>query len=192
MDATECLGLPYPECNPPLTKDASDIEQVRDLAEAVDAAVQALDDQITETLTSPDAVRMAGSTTAAGLDIVHPLNDVFVQIDTAGMADTVAEVIRVVSGGWYMIGGFVRVTGGGIAGLGSIGLRIEPLVNGDTISSRQGPGYVTNVGEEVTWTDMALLREGDTLTVMTHHAGNPATSFLYNVEVWALQVLPNV
>lgn len=192
MDATECLGLPYPECNPPLTKDASDIKQVRDLAEAADVAVQALDDQITETLTAPDAVRMAGVTTAAGLDIVHALNDAFIQFDTAGMADTVSDLIRVVSDGWYMIGGFVRVTGGGIAGLGSIGLRIEPLVNGDTISSRQGPGYVTNVGEEVTWTDMALLREGDTLTVMTHHAGNPATSFLYSVEVWALQVLPNV
>jgi hypothetical protein len=28
-------GYPYPECDPPLTKDASDISQMRDLAQAV-------------------------------------------------------------------------------------------------------------------------------------------------------------
>ena len=39
MDQTDCLGLPFPECDPPLTKDASDIAQFRDLAEATDAAV---------------------------------------------------------------------------------------------------------------------------------------------------------
>ena len=29
MKETDCLGLPYPECNPPLVKDLSDIQALK-------------------------------------------------------------------------------------------------------------------------------------------------------------------
>lgn len=186
MDTTECLGLPFPECRPPLVKDASDIEQFRDLAEAVDAEVQELDDALTATLFEPPAVKMSGGQTVAGSDIVHfPAVIVF---DNAGMANTTLDGISIQQDGWYMIGGWVRRGPGPTVA----DLRVEPLLNGDPFTSRQGPGYANTSTEDVTWTDVGFFRAGDFLNFMTHHTGNPATSFNYTHQMWALQVLTNV
>lgn len=186
MKETECLGLPYPECNPPLVKDASDIEQFRDLAEAVDAEVQELDDALTATLFEPAAVKMSGGQNIAGTDITHfPAVVVF---DNAGMANTTLDGISIQTDGWYMIGGWVRRDGGPTV----TDIRVEPLLNGDPFTSRQGPGYSTPSTEDVTWTDVGFFRAGDFLNFMTHHTGNPATVFTYVHQMWALQVLTNV
>lgn len=188
MDTTDCLGLPYPQCDPPLVKDASDIEQFRDLAEAVDAAVQALDDSITDTLLSPDAVIMTGGVTVAGADVTHFYSGISLY-DNAGMANATLDLIEFQQDGWYMIGGWVRATG---AASTIIGLRIEPLLNGDFFTSRQGPGFVNLGAESVNWTDSGYFRAGDRLNAMTHHTDNPATVRTYSTQIWALQVLANV
>jgi hypothetical protein len=187
MDVTECLELPYPQCDPPLTKDASDIEQLRDLAFATDTAVQELSDQITDTLTAPDSVRMRGGQNAAGSDIVHALNGT-VDWDTAGMANTVSDRIVIRQDGWYMIGGSVYMS---TTANSSNGLRVEPLLNGAAFTSRQGPGFSV-ITEYVNWADVAFFRAGDQLHLMTHHSGNPATVFTYTVNMWALLVATNV
>lgn len=188
MDTTDCLGLPYPECDPPLTEDASDISQLRDLAVATDAAVQLLADSITATLVSPDAVCMTGGVNAAGLDVTHFFSGSN-NFDNAGMADSVADGIRIQQDGWYMIGGWVRAS---LAPQAPIAMRVEPLLNGDPFSSRQGPGSSTSITEAVMWSDMGFFRSGDFLNCMTHHTGNPATVVTYTVEMWAYQVLINV
>jgi hypothetical protein len=187
MDTTDCLGLPYPQCDPPLTKDASDIIQFRDLALATDAAVQELADEITDTLTAPDAVYMEGGQNAAGNDVYHDLNG-FVNFDTAGMADTVSDRIVIQQDGWYMIGGsvYMSTTAGS-----SNGLRVEPLLNGAPFTSRQGPGW-SLITEYVNWVDVAFFRQGDQLNLMTHHFGSAVTVFTYTVDMWALQILTNV
>lgn len=187
MDVTECLGLPFPQCDPPLTKDASDIEQFRDLAVATDTAVQELSDRVTDTLTAPDCVSMEGGVTTAGTDITHFLNG-FVRFDTANMADTVADMIVIRQDGWYMIGGYVTIT---TAAGTSNGMRVDPLLNGTPFTARQGPGW-SLISEYTSWTDVAFLRTGDQLNCMTHHFGNPATSFTYFVNMWALQIATNV
>lgn len=187
MDVTDCLELPFPECDPPLTKDASDIIQFKALADATDAAVQALDDTITDVLTAPDAVYMEGGQAIAGNDVIHGLNG-FVNFDTAGMADTVADRIVIQQDGWYMIGGsvYMNTTPGS-----SNGLRVEPLLNGDPFTSRQGPGW-SLITEYVNWVDVAFFRAGDQLNLMTHHFGASATVFTYTVDMWALQIATNV
>lgn len=48
-------GFPYPECNPPLVKDAADIADLRDLAVAVDTLVEDLATRADDILLSPDA-----------------------------------------------------------------------------------------------------------------------------------------
>lgn len=189
MDTTECLGLPFPECAPPLTKDASDIAQFQELAEATDSAVQGLDDAISATLLNPPMARMNGGQNAAGQDLVQFYGG-FVDFDNFNMADTVADGIRIQQDGWYMIGGSVEVNT--VPAGTSIGLRTEPLVNGDTVSSRQGPGFSAISGEEVNWTDVVFLREGDFLNTMTHHFDNPLTVFTYTVSLWAMLVISNV
>lgn len=185
MKQTECLGLPYPECAPPLVKDASDISQLKALAEATDAAVQELADNVTNLYTSPDACAMTGGTNVAGQDVVHFLPTM--EFDNAGMADTTADVIRILETGWYMVGGHVLVSTAP-----AVFVRIEPLVNGDPPSSRQGPGFATSGQEAVSFADVLFLAAGDVLTLMTHHVANPVTVNTYAVRMWALRILVNV
>lgn len=185
MDQTDCLGLPYPECDPPLTKDASDIVQFKALAEATDAAVQAYADDVQNLYTAPDAVAMSGGTNVAGQDVVHFLPTL--EFDNAGMADTTADVIRILETGWYMVGGHVLITT-----VPAVFVRIEPLVNGDPPSSRQGPGFATSGTEAVSFADVLYLSEGDALTLMTHHVASAVTVNTYAVRMWAVRILVNV
>jgi hypothetical protein len=188
MDTTDCLALPYPECDPPLTEDASDIAQFRALAEATDAAVQAYADDLDDTLLSPDAAAMTGGSNTAGQDVIHAITVLQFE-NTPGMADTLAGGIRIPKDGWYMVGGYVRAS---ISPPTVVNMRVEPLVNGDTVSSRQGPGFHNVSSEDVTWTDVLFMREGDLLNVMTHHTGSSATVITYTTRLWALLVLANV
>lgn len=187
MDKTDCLELSFPQCEPPLVKDASDIIQFQTLALEVDAAVQALDDTITEQLIDPDSVNMTGGITTAGNDIEHFTSAMV--FDNAGMADTVADVVRIQEDGWYAVGGWVVASSASQPN--SIGLRIEPLVNGDVVSSRQGPGQPAVGAEYVGWTDVLFLRAGDALTTMTHHTGTAVLSVTYATTLWAHLVLSN-
>lgn len=185
MDKTDCLSLPYPECDPPLTKDAADIAQFKALAEATDAAVQEYADNVADLYTSPDAVAMSGGTNVAGQDVVHFLPTM--EFDNAGMADTTADVIRILETGWYMVGGHVLITTAT-----AVFVRIEPLVNGDPPSSRQGPGFATSGTEAASFTDVLFLSEGDALTLMTHHVASAAVVNTYAVRMWAVRILVNV
>lgn len=187
MDRTDCLGLPYPECAPPLVKDASDIEQFRDLAIATDTAVAALAASVTNLYTSPDAVSMTGGTVVAGQDVTHFLTAV--DYDNASMGDTAADVIRIQETGWYIVGGYVEVQTAA-----AVFVRAEPLVNGDPVSSRQGPGFtVTTVNlEEAGFTDTLFLQAGDALQLMSHHVALAATVYTYAVRMWAVRILINV
>lgn len=186
MDVTDCLELPFPECDPPLTKDASDIIQFKDLAEATDTAVQALSDEITDTLTAPDCVMMTGGSNTAGNDVTHALSVVL--FDTANMGDTVADRIVIRQDGWYKIGGYVSMS----TAVGtSNGMRVEPLLNGDPFTSRQGTGW-SLIAEYTGWSDVGFFRAGDQLNCMTHHFGAAVTVFSYTVHMWALQIATNV
>jgi hypothetical protein len=187
MDTTECLGLPYPECNPPLTKDASDIKQFRDLAVATDTAVQAFDDQLTETLTSPPAAALTGGNNIAG-QLVNQFYAV-AEFDNAGLHDPDFDGIRIREDGWYMIGGSIILSGFAPT---VTNLRVEPLLNGDEFSSRQGPAFSNNSSENICWADCAFFRVGDLINTRTLHTGNPATVVSYTHRIWIVQVLTNV
>lgn len=187
MDTTDCLGLPYPECAPPLVKDASDIEQFEDLATATDTAVQAFDDQMTDTLTAPPAAAVTGGVNLAGSEV----NQFYAvaEFDNAGLHDAVFDGIRIQEDGWYMLGGSVRLSGFAPT---VTNLRVDPLLNGDPWSSRQGPGHAIQGTEDVCWSDVGFFRAGDLLNTRTHHTGNPATVVTYTHRMWILQVLTNV
>lgn len=195
MDQTTCLGIPYPECDPPRVKDAADIEQFRDTALGVDAAVQQLNDAVTEYLVSPDACVMSGGLTAAGRDLDLPLTvSVY---DNASMASVTDTRIRIASDGWYLIGGWVRATGGATVDPGGVGMRIQPTLNGDPVSNRQGPGRPT-LGGASTTDDVGLnpitmsLSTGDLLGLRSHHAASAALSVTYAHQLWAVRILANV
>lgn len=58
MKETFNYGFPYPECNPPLTKDIADIAQFRDLALDVDAEVERVATLADDIIVNPDAAVM--------------------------------------------------------------------------------------------------------------------------------------
>lgn len=188
MDTTDCLGLPYPECAPPLVKDASDIEQFRDLAVATDTAVQALADSLAANLFNTPSTLMSGGVATAGRDVIHFTSTTI--FDNAGQADTVADVIRVAEDGWYLVGGWVSASSASLPN--AIGLRIEPLVNGDAASNRQGPGQPAVGNDFVAWVDTLFLRAGDALQTLTHHTDSAALNVTYTTQLWAYQVIANV
>lgn len=188
MDTTDCLELPFPECAPPLVKDKSDIEQFRDLAVAADTAVQTLADSLSSTLFNTPSTVMSGGSVVAGRDVTHFTPTTVT--DNAGQADTAADVIRIAEDGWYMVGGWVSATSASLPN--SIGLRIEPIVNGDTVSNRQGPGQPAVGAEYVAWADSLFLRAGDTLQTMTHHTDSAALNVTYQTFLWAHQVIASV
>lgn len=186
MDTTDCLGLPYPECNPPLTQDASDIAQLEALAVATDAAVQDLADSIQDVLVAPDAIKMSGGDNTAGRDVEHFLFGA-IWTNNPAMEDTVAGVIRIQETGWYYVGGTVRV-----ATATSIFLTVEPIVNDAPVSGRQGPSVTNGIAEDIAWADTLFLQAGDGLRIATHHVGSTVTVFTYSFLVWAQRILINV
>lgn len=186
MDTTECLGLPYPQCDPPLVKDASDIEQFRDLAEATDAAVQEFDDQLTDTLTAPPAAAATGGSNTAGTEVNQFYS--VLEFDNAGLWDSVLDGFTIQEDGWYKVGGHVIISG---FDPNTVNLRVDPLRNGDPWSSRQGPGFAV-IDEAVSWSDVGFFRAGDFLNTRTAHTGNPAAVPTYTARMWILQVLANV
>ena len=190
MKETDCLGLPYPECAPPLVKDLSDIGQFYDLAIATDTAVQVLADAVVERLRSPDAVVMTGVVVTAGNDVIQPYGAT--EFDNAGMADTAAGGFFAQEDGEYLLTGFVEADAASVA---SIGLRVQPLVNGDVVSGRWGPGKPANgLGgtlEQIAWMETLFLRTGDFVNTMTHHTTSSATVVTYVARLSALLVMSN-
>ena len=186
MDTTDCLGLPYPQCDPPITQDASDAGQIENLATAIDTAVQKLADTIQDVLVAPDAIKVDGGTVAAGLDVQHY---VFSSLwnNNPALDDSAAGVIRIQETGWYYVGGDVRVITGA-----SIFLTVEPIVNDTPVSGRQGPSVYNGLNESLAWVDTLFLQEGDGVRIATHHAGSPVTVFTYAFRIWVQRILVNV
>jgi len=190
MDTTECFQLPFPQCEPPLTKDASDIEHVRDLAEAVDDVVQAFADDIVDKLVRPDACRMTNL-----VAFVSTLTDNTIPMDATSfdnqpglaMTDITNGGIKIVTDGWYQVGAWCRST---VAT--DVQTRIRFNVNGDPATNFQGPGGLVQAGfQDCNGEELLELRVDDVVTLGTRN-GAPGTSVSYTAHLWAVLVAPNV
>lgn len=188
MDKTDCLELPFPECNPPLVKDASDIVQFKALADATDAAVQAVADTLDNELLTIDAVNITGNIVTTQNVVTHTFGNV-PTINNGNMVDFDLDVIQIQRDGWYAVGGWVSASHANLPN--SIGLRIEPIVNGSPATARQGPGQPAVGDEYVAWTDVLFLRQGDKMNCKTHQNG-VALNVTYTVLMWAILVIGNV
>ena len=189
MDTTECFQLPYPQCDPPLTKDASDIIQVQALAEAVDTVVQGLADDIVDRLVRPDACRMTNL-----VAFVSTITDNVIPMDATSfdnqpglaMTDVVNGGIRIVTDGWYQVGSWCRST---VAT--DVQTRTRYLVNGDPATNFQGPGGLAQAGfQDCNGEELLELKVDDLITLATRN-GSPGTSVSYTAHLWAVLVAPN-
>lgn len=147
MKTTTNRGYPYPECSPPLVKDASDIEQMRDLALAIDTDAGSLDARLLDFLERPDAARMSFSgntvvpSTTGDFLFNIPYNTT-VYDNTTGITDTSTGALRLLESGLYLFTSYVRLTH---ASVPTSDLAVSHMVNGSFGGTRRYEGPSGNI-----------------------------------------------
>lgn len=193
MKATENYGWPYPECDPPLVKDSSQISQLGDLARAVDLTVDEIFDQAQDDLIRPPAARLAVSVlpVATTDNLVAPFFDVAVfQLNWGliGLPDLASGGMYINKPGWYMAGCHALVSSATAAVLPMVRL----TVNGTAASSwsKMAGNYgVANSRLAALSAVPLTLSEGDILRMEIKHlaAGSPAWD--YRPHLWAVRMV---
>lgn len=141
MQTTFPFALPCPECDPPLTKDASDIAHLRDLAMAVDTAVEALAVAADDVLISPDVGVMINTAPQASTITANVIAFNSQEIDNSASGDLVelanSRFVVQQTGIYYLSIAFQIVTTSGTVRPGAIidinGLQTTP--RGQTVAS---------------------------------------------------------
>lgn len=187
MDSTLNRGYPYPECDPPLIKDASDIAHLRDLAVAVDTDVQAVYDRTADVIARPDAARMAMFATLASTE-----NTVFPFFnsrnwDSTGtsMTPTAEGILRLVEPGWYQVGTWTQLVSATF-----LGARVRFLQNGVPATSwcPQAEITQTNMQMPALTATVYVPIGGDALSLELR-IGATTPSFTYASRIWAVQTV---
>ncbi|TRV72590.1 hypothetical protein FKN01_29840 [Streptomyces sp. 130] len=185
MDTTPNYGIPYPECDPPLVKDASTVTQIAALAYAADAALDTVYAQAEQDVFNPDSVRMqAASVTGTGQDRIPVFTSE--TVDTGGMSDTSTGVVQIVEPGRYYVGAYTSSTTSTLTQL-----RVRFLINGSPVSNFQTPGYATPLSGSMIagYADAVLsFQEPVALSIQIRHSSSGATSWNSQAELWATQL----
>lgn len=158
VDRTPNRGYAYPECDPPLVKDRSDIRYLRDLAQSVNSDATVQDARILDILENPDTAMISMSSPVTGPIFTVPYD--FSSWDEGGVVDLGANGIRVVERGFYYFTSTVRCTNGG-----QLAVMCRHLRNGLSYQEGrrfEGPGR-TVVGNESSMSvaDTLYLKSGD-------------------------------
>lgn len=183
MDVTENYRFPYPECAPPLIKDASDIEQLRDLAEAVDAEATLLEGEFLADLIRPDACRMSGANIVTTATEVQPFFGSATFDNTIGgaMTDTTNGDIAILRTGWYIVGGWWN-----ILTLVDIQPRLFFTINGIVTGNSQGPsGPAITTEQYISHESVFRMDAGDHLSSRLRHGGGTGASRTYTPVIYA-------
>lgn len=174
VSLTPNRGYRYPECDPPEVKDASDIADLRDLAEDVNADADALEARILDFIEQPDAARLsfAGNQFVPNLPgdfIFTVVYDTVTYDNTAGLYDSTFGGLRIIERGLYMVTSYVRLTSV-VNTVGDLG--VAHLRNGSFGGRRfEGPSGDINTGgatgdTAMTTSDILICNAGD--TIQTH------------------------
>lgn len=187
MGLTDPWGLPFPECDPPLRKDAGDIAQVRDLALAMDAHVTQLYLEASELLIRPDACRMqtfANQTSASPVTSFRPFYDIFNFDNTPGqvMSDPDNGVIQIVEPGVYLCGAWFT-TNSAV----NQGMRAKFLKDGFTAANPHGTSNIIS-GTLAYLSISQTLRYQQPGTLATEMSAQSATNWIIQSRMYALQI----
>lgn len=163
---TDNRGYSYPECQPPLVKDRSDIGFLRDLAEQVNADAGLIEFTLQEFLEKPDAARIAFggaiNTTTTSTDFTGRVPyDTVTYDNTPGSTDLGANALRPIEKGWYLFTSTLRCTNGG-----NQFMMLRHLRNGraGTVRRFEGPSFPINGNEEnMACSDILEMQPGDSV-----------------------------
>lgn len=188
MGQTPNYALPYPECDPPLRKDAADVIQLEQLATAIDDAVTGLYDQANNVLFAPDSCRMSMTAGVAttGQNVTPFLNSAsFDNTPGAVMADTANGLIQLVEPGRYWIGAYSLLTSAT-----ELSARMRFLLGGVPVSNFQSPSAIYSSPSAYCYANAVLSVDAPTqLQVAIRHSASAALSWTYATRLWAVQML---
>lgn len=179
MKTTPLREYPYPECEPPLVKDASDIIQLRDLAMAIDADVENLTVESTPMIYPvASKMRMPSLVTSQQEFVVtYTTNSWQTRV---GMNDTTLGSIVIPETGFYQVHIWAACNS-----TTSADIRTRLIVN-DVDRGTWG-GYsaaVTGVTLQSAVHDVSLfLNEGDRLTSRIRHSLGASSTYQSNLHV---------
>lgn len=190
MKATENYSFPYPECDPPLVKDSSQITQLRNLAVAIDAEVERVDNLADNVLNHPPAARVvtAAASIATTDNLVVPVFDqtVFVNNWNGFVSPIVAGGIIIPETAWWMIGAHASADSAS-----AIRAHVRITVDGVAASSWGNPGSPYSGIFQLAALGMTPLKinENSILRMEIKHdlGGSPAWN--YRPHLWAVKLV---
>lgn len=189
VDRTDNRGYIYPECDPPLVKDRSDIDYLRELAVQINNDAAVMDARLLEFIEKPDAARIAYTgtvtTTGAGNGFYFRVPyDTTTYDNTSGSVDLGANGVRVLERGWYMFTSTLRCTNGG-----GQGMCLRHLRNGNDEGRRpEGPSAPISANEEnMSTVDIMQCSAGDLVTTQGFVDGAAGT-FTFEGRLSMLQL----
>jgi hypothetical protein len=192
MNKTDNYGIPYPECDPPLVKDSSQIAQFRAQAMAVDTAVQGVYTQAADQLTEPPATRLAIAIlpVATTDNLVVPFFDTSVFASNWGAPNALSTLggMQIYKGGWYLVGCHALVTSATAGVLPMVRL----TVNSTPASSWSPPAGdygVSNSRLAALNAVPLLLSEEDTVRIEIKHLAAGAPAWDYRPHLWAVRAV---
>lgn len=188
MKATETYGFPYPECDPPLVKDASQITQFGALANAIDAEVERIATMAEDNIIQPPAARLFTSApTATTATLVTVAFDTTVFSRNWGFAPPLfAGELEVNETGWYLVGAH-GLTDSATA----MQTNVRLVRNGVAASSWSNPGGVYTGAFQLPALGVVPLQlaDDDRLTVQIKHNAAAGTSWNYRAHLWAVKLV---
>lgn len=192
MNETEQYGFPYPECDPPLVKDSSQISQFQAQAEAVDAEVQRVITLANDNIVHPPSVRVKLITEPIATTdslVVVPFDQTVFSINWGVFFPLEPDgSIHFNKPGWYLAGGHAVVSSATAAVLPMVRLTL----NGAPATSWSTPAGNYGVGNgRIASLSAApiLVQEGDLMRMEIKHlaAGSPAWD--YRPHMWAVRLV---
>lgn len=185
MGTTDNYAIPWPECDPPLRKDASDIADYRDLAEAADAAFDVVYDQASDQVFNVDAARMGMSApvTTTGQNVYPFFNTSIVDIGD-NLTDVQNGVIQIREPGRYWCG-----THANLVSATAMTGRTRLLINGSPVTNFQSPSIIVTPSNAHCLMNVVIsFTTPSTLSSQIRHSASTALSFDYRASIWAFQI----
>lgn len=184
MDQTADRGYPYPECDPPLTKDASDIAHLFNLAQAVAEDVQGIYDRSDDVLVRPDAARRLVTGTITDQNAFPAFTTTTFDSTSGAMTGGAHGGIELVEPGWYMVGAVVQAISTTF-----LGLRLSFIHQGIQASSfgPQAAIVATNV-QNAAHNAWIFTENPNTVVTLWVRNGAASPNFAYSAALWANQV----
>lgn len=192
MKATDTYGFPYPECDPPLVKDASQAVQIQNLARAIDSEVTRVVATADDALVRPPNTRV----TIAVLPVLSTNNLETPFFDTAvftvnwgsGTPLSTQGGILVQKTGWYLAGCHAYVT----SATAAVKPMVRLTVNGTPASSWSAPAGNYGAGNSRLAALNAVplfLSEQDVLRMDIKHLAAGAPSWDFRPHMWAVRMI---